>query len=128
MKKGISKSGLLILIIALTANTMAGAPAPKQQDFFSNKKQTMKNVLEALEEGRSYDARPCWREYEYGFSHHVFDIPDFNFDFEWDFPEIRINEEFIDDLERKLEIIEKRMNEKLQELEKKIDSINSRFS
>ncbi|MDT8401024.1 MAG: hypothetical protein RQ743_04950 [Bacteroidales bacterium] len=128
MKRVTNKAGFLIILIALTANTLAGAPSTKQKDVFNNKKQTMKNVLEALEEGREYDACPYWREYEYGISHQVFELPDFNVDFDWDFQKIRIDEEFLDEMERKLEILEDRMHEKLQELEKKIDSLNKRFS
>lgn len=128
MKRAFTTPGLIILLITFCANTLAGTAVQKQQDFPSNKKQTMKNVLEALEEGRDYDDRPYWREYEYGFSHNFFELPDLNIDFDWDFPELRIDEEFIDDLERKLEIMEERMHEKIKELEKRIDSINNRFS
>ena len=128
MKRAMIKSGILIIFIALTISSSADSLVQQQQDYYGNKRETMKNVLEALEEGKDYDSTPYWREHEYGFSHRYINIPDFNFDFDWDFPEFRIDEEFIDDLERKLEIMEQHLHEQLQKLEKKIDSINERYS
>lgn len=121
MKKAIKRTALLLVLVALSMSTMAIPSGQENQDFFGSKRETMKNVLEALEDGRDYDSMPYWRENQYGFPHFDFDIPDFDFD--WDFPDIEINEEFLEDLEKKLEIMEKRIQEKLQELEKKIDSL-----
>jgi hypothetical protein len=50
------------------------------------------------------------------------------FDFEWDIPGIRIDEEFIHDMERKLEYIEKNLQEKIEDLERRIDSITRKYS
>ena len=126
MKKALSKTALLLILLALTTSTWAGALSQEYQNLYGNKRETMKNVLKALEEGHDYDSMPYWRENEYGFSHHIFDIPDF--DFEWDFPEIRFNDEFIDDMEKKFEVMEERRQELLRKLEEKIDSLNQRLS
>lgn len=115
-------------LIALTLNASAGPVNQYRQDYSSNKRETMKNVLYALEEGTEYDSTPYWREYDYGLSLKDLDLPDLDFDFNWDFPEIRINEDFIDDMNRKLESLEGIMNEKLRQLEIKIDSLNRRIS
>ncbi len=127
MKKALSKTALLLILLALTPSTWAGALSQEYQNLYGNKRETMKNVLKALEEGQDYDSMPYWRENEYGFSHHIFDIPDFDFDFEWDFPEIRFNDEFINDMEKKFEVMEERMQELLRKLEENIDSLNQRL-
>ena len=126
MKKALNKTALLLILLALTSSTRAGTLSQQYQNLSGNKRETMKNVLKALEEGHDYDSMPYWRENEYGFSHHIFDIPDF--DFKWDFPEIRFNDEFIDDMEKKFEVMEERMQELLRELEEKLDSLNQRLS
>jgi len=126
MKKALNKITLLILFLALTLSITASTIAQKDQYSFNNKRQTMKNVLEALEEGRIYDSMPYWRENEYGFNLNVFGIPDF--DFEWDFPEFRFDEKFLDDMEKRIKVMEERMQERLLELEERIDSLNEYLS
>ncbi|MEE4213535.1 MAG: hypothetical protein V2I34_00615 [Bacteroidales bacterium] len=128
MKRIIVKFSLLLLFAALTLNINAGSLNQVQQNLQGSKKETMKNVLRALEEGRDYDASPFWRENEFEFSFSIPDFQDMYFDFEWDFPGIRIDEEFINDMQRKLENIEKNLQEKIEDLERRIDSINRKYS
>lgn len=126
MKKAIFKSTFLLILFALTLSAKSSTSTQERQYFSSNKRETMKNVLEALEEGRIYESMPYWRENDYGFSFNIFDIPDF--DYEWDFPEIRFNDEFIYDMQKRLEIMEEKIQERLQEMEKRIDSLNESLS
>ncbi len=126
MKKAFNKITLLIMFLALTVITTAATIDQKNQYSFTNKRETMKNVLQALEEGRNYDSMPHWRENEYGFNLNIFYIPDF--DFEWDFPEFWIDEELIDDMEKRFKVMERRMQERFQELEERIDSLNDYLS
>lgn len=128
MKRIIVKFSLLLLLAALTVNTNAESMDQVQQNLQGSKKETMKNVLRALEEGRDYDASPFWRENEFEFSLSIPDFQDMYFDFEWDFPRIRIDEEFINDMQRKLEYIEKNLQEKIEDLERRIDSISRKYS
>lgn len=130
MKKALNKTALLLLLVAFSLSTKATTLSQEHQKLLLNKRETMKSVLQALEEGREYDPMPYWRENEYGFSYHFFEIPDydFNFDFDWDFPELRFNDEFLDDMEKRLEGIEERMHERLRELEERVDSLNDRLS
>ena len=126
MMKAINKITLLIMFLAFTLSTTATTIAQNDQYSFNNKRETMKNVLKALEEGRNYDSMPYWRENESGFSLSVFDIPDF--DFEWNFPEFRFDEELIDDMEMRFKVMEKRMQERLEELEERLYSLSEYFS
>ena len=128
MKIAFNKITLLIMFLALTVITTSATIDQQDQYSFTNKRETMKNVLKALEEGRNYDSMPYWRENEYGFNLNVFSFPDFDFDFEWQFPVFRIDEELIDDMEKRLKVMEKRMQERLLELEERIDSLNEYIS
>ncbi|MGM0666301.1 MAG: hypothetical protein ACQETA_03175 [Bacteroidota bacterium] len=128
MKRIMVKFSLLLLLAALTVNTNAESMDQVQQNLQGSKKETMKNVLRALEEGRDYDASPFWRENEFEFSLSIPDLQDMYFDFEWDFPGIRIDEEFINDMQRKLENIERNLQEKIEDLERRIDSISRKYS
>lgn len=128
MKRIIVKFSLLLLLAALTINADAKPADQMQQNLQGSKKATMKNVLQALEEGREYDASPFWRENDLEFSLSIPDLQDMYFDFEWDIPGIRIDEEFIHDMERKLEYIEKNLQEKIEDLERRIDSITRKYS
>lgn len=130
MNKLILRTAFLVILTAFSLNNSYGAQSQKYQNLFSNKKETMKSVLQALEEGREYNSMPYWREREYGFSFNLFDISEFDFDFyfDWDSPEFDINEEFFEDMEKKFEIMEKRMQEKLEKMEKRIDSLHQRMS
>ena len=94
------------------------------------KKSTMLNVLEALENGKDYDSNPGWRENEYGFTGMSVALPDFEFDFDFDFPELDfdfllpedwLREDFIEDFEIRMELLDERMQKKLDELEKLIE-------
>lgn len=126
MKKAIFKSTFLLIFFSLALSTKASTHAQESQYIFNNKRETMKNVLEALEEGRKYESMPYWRENDYGFSLDIWDIP--AFDFEWDFPEIRFNDELIDDMQKRLEVMEEKIQERLKELEERIDSLNECLS
>jgi hypothetical protein len=127
MKRMIVKLSLLMFLAVITLNADAGSSAQIQQNLQDSKKATMKNVLQALEEGREYDASPFWRENDLEFSLSIPDFQDMYFDFEWDIPGIRIDEEFIHDMERKLEYIEKNLQKKIEYLERRIDSITQKY-
>jgi len=128
MKRIIVKFSLLLLLVALTFNAYAKPANQVQQNLQGSKKATMMNVLRALEDGREYDASPFWRENDLEFTLAIPELQDMYFDFEWDIPGIRIDEEFMHDMERKLEYIEKNLQEKIEELERRIDSITRKHS
>lgn len=128
MKRIIVKFSLLLLLVALTFNAYAKPAKQVQQNLQGSKKATMMNVLQALEDGREYDASPFWRENDLEFTLAIPDLQDMYFDFEWDIPWIRIDEEFMHDMERQLEYIEKNLQEKIEDLERRIDSITRKYS
>lgn len=128
MNKILQRASFILILVVFSFSDLTGAGTQQYQSILSGKKETMKNVLQALEEGTDYDSMPNWREKTYGFSFHPLDHEYFDFDLDWEFPEINIDEEYFEDIGRRLEIIERKMQEKMQELEKKIDSLNQRLS
>jgi len=128
MNKKLYRTSLIIILFVFSITSLSGITPQRYQDMFSNKKETMKSVLKALEEGREYDSEPYWREKQYGFSFHPLDHEILEFDYDWDFPEIYIDESIFEDMEKRFEMMEMKMQEKMRELEKRLDSLNQRLS
>ncbi len=119
-------------MLVLIPSSMANDTGQRTETQY-NKKEAMRNVLNALEEGRDHTSIPDWRSDNYS------DVPcvffgtddfglDFEMDFDWDFPDINIDDEFFEDLEKKLDNMERNIYKKLQDMEKRIESLSEKLS
>ncbi|HUS87277.1 MAG TPA: hypothetical protein VMW76_08560 [Bacteroidales bacterium] len=95
---------------------------------------SMLNILEALESGQEYEKPERWADKNYFY----FDIPtfrlhgfyrDFEFGYDYDFsiPDFRIDEQFLEEFGERMEHLEKQMHERFKELEKRMESLNRKI-
>ena len=97
----------------------------------------MLNILEALESGQGYEKPESWAENSYL----SFEIPGFrfhrseddfvfghDFDYEFDFrmAEFGIDEQFLKELEERMEHLERKMQERFKVLEERLESLHKR--
>lgn len=120
---------MFLFFSSFVIDTDDNLPVQNEEKQICNaKKDTMLNVLEALEDGRDYNSIPFWRENEYGSGGLSFTIPDFDFDFDFDFgfPELNFDKELLKDLEKRMEILNEKMEDKFNEMQEKIVLIDNK--
>ena len=92
----------------------------------------MLGVLESLENGVPYEKNHSWGNY--AFDEREFpvislpELEDFNFDFNFKFPEFRFDEKELQEFEARMEEFSRKLEKKMEEMARHLDSVmNSRF-
>lgn len=123
----------LLVIMILSSFTLLQDECPEQniQKQDVDKKEAMFNILESLENGKPYSRDNSWARNNYAvFELPAFELPDFsefNFDFDFDFPEFDFNSVDLDELENRMEELQKKIDSRMEDMIRRIESYHGKY-